>query len=183
MILKFNRYLTGSMSILAGLLIISLSASVILKSLLIISGILILIITIPNLILSLQMHKGKSYDFIDQLVMIVLALILMFSPISFITKTIGTIIFILALIKLIRTTDKIGQLQRDLYRYIIALILILVDPVDITKVVCWIMGLLLIVTGLILIFNLRLPKSRKPSSKEPIKQGVIDVDDYHVHHD
>lgn len=183
MILKFNRYLAGIFLILGGLLIISLSAKVILRSFLIITSLLILLITIPNLIATYKKKKGKSYEFYDGLMMVILAVILIFIPIDLVSKTIGTIIFVLSLIKLIKAQDKMNQFQQDLYRYIIALILIIVNPVDITKLVGWIIGLLLIVTGIILIFNIRLPKNPKKAPKPSKKEGVIDVDDYHVHHE
>ncbi len=183
MIFKYNRFLTGIILILGGLLIISLSATAILRTLIIIASLIILFSNIPSLIENSKAAKWKTYNFFDSLMMVIFAIVLLIFPPDFITKIIGGVIFGLSIINLIKAKDKIKQLQNDLYHYILALILIIVDPIDITKIVCWIIGLLVIVTGIILLLDIRLPKRSQPTkSEEPRRRtNVIDVDDFHVH--
>ena len=69
MIFKYNRFLTGIILILGGPLIISLSATAILRTLIIIVS-LIVLFSIPSLIENSKAAKWK-FNFFDSLMMVI----------------------------------------------------------------------------------------------------------------
>jgi hypothetical protein len=177
MVITYNRLITGLLLILSGVLIIMLSSELIVDAIQIIASFIILFTSIPLLLEYIQYirrYHRFPYKIWDTIFMIAIGLVLLFIPALIVGRMTGIFLIVLALANMLVARDKMEQFKKDAYRYIFGLILILVNPWEITSLIQWIIGLLLIVTGIILLLNIRLKKKNIKDS------NVIDVHDYDV---
>jgi hypothetical protein len=177
MVLTYNRLITAILLILSGILIIMLSSELIVDTIIIVASFIILFTSVPLFLEHIQYirrYHRFPYKIWDTMFMIIIGVVLLFIPYLIIGRMTGIFLIVLALANMLVARNKMEQFKKDVYRYIFGLILILINPQEITHLIQWIIGLLLIVTGIILLLNIRLKKKNIPNS------NVIDVHDYDV---
>lgn len=169
----------GIMSIILGLLLILIPNDVIIGVLQFILGFAVILFYLPVTIFHFYANFS-NYLKIRSLIFTILGFVILILGFNFIGSIVGTIMLVFLIIDLINSKDKKATFKKDLIKYIVALVLMVVGVSEVLGIMIIASGIVLIVIGIIkLIAESGLFDKKKKTStnnQTQIKGDFIDVE-------
>ena len=173
--MRKNFEIEGIISILVGVLLVFIPTDVIIDILRFILGFYLILAFIPAVIFAFIMDNKKSYICIRSLLMVILGIIIICFGMNYIGSIVGVILLVFLIIDLVKAPNKKERIKKDLVKYIIVFVLVVLGVEEFLHITVRVMGLLLLISGiLLLIINSKGGKNNKNNNK--IDNNVIDVD-------
>ncbi len=161
-------------SILIGLILVFIPSSVIINVLRFILGIGLILLFLPSTIIGLN-NRHLTYMGIRSLVFVTFGFVIIILGFDVVGTIIGSVLLILLLIDLFRSNNLLTTFKKDLVKYIIALILIVIGINKVVDIVVTVSGIVLIVVGLLSLILSEI-NIRHQIKKEKKNSNIIDVD-------
>jgi hypothetical protein len=170
----------GIVSLIIGIILIFLPATIILNILKFIIGGYLLLAFLPATLIAFSINQGKSFLAMKSLIMVILGLVIICCGFDIIGSIIGAILLIVLLIDLLNSPNKLETFKKDLIKYIISFVLMFLGINVLLNIGIRIIGIILIIVGIITIItnnkkNNNIPKNNTSNNKT-IEENVIDVD-------
>lgn len=171
--------LEGLFSVIIGLLLLLIPTYVIISVLQFILGAILIVFYLPITILHFHLNNN-DYLKIKSLIFTILGFVIMVFGFNVIGSVVGAILLVFLIIDLVKSNNKKETLKKDLIKYIIAAVLIVVGVNKVIDVVVIASGILLLIFGIIKLVAENIPKkeNKKTSNNNntKINEKVIDVE-------
>ena len=180
--MRKNFEFEGMLSILIGVLLLFIPTTLILNILKFILGFYLVFAFLPAVIMSFVTNSKTSYVSIKSLLMVILGIVIMCFGINHIGMIVGLILLVFLIIDLVNSSNKKERFKKDLVKYIIVFVLVVLGIELFLHITVRIMGLLILISGIILLITNS--KNNKNSNKnntsytnsQTLDESVIDVD-------
>jgi hypothetical protein len=169
---SFNRYLGGSILLtalfgaLAGILLIALDTSLLLKIIFVIMGIVTVFYSLPGIavgLMSISTGAGKV-TLIFSVLSAVLGFLMIFQHESYLMFFLGGYLIIFPLIEILLAKDKLVRLKAELPKLILGVVMLVVGPAGALEVLFDVAGWIIIVLTafytLLSLLSLKKPKNQ-----------------------
>lgn len=169
---SFNRYLGGSIlltalfGVLAGILLIALDTSLLLKIIFVIMGIVTVFYSLPGIavgLMSISTGAGKV-TLIFSVLSAVLGFLMIFQHESYLMFFLGGYLIIFPLIEILLAKDKLVRLKAELPKLILGVVMLVVGPAGALEVLFDVAGWIIIVLTafytLLSLLSLKKPKNQ-----------------------
>lgn len=170
--------LEGLFSVIIGLVLLLIPTNVIINVLQFILGAILIVFYLPITILHFHL-SNNDYLKIKSLIFTILGFIIMFFGFNVIGSVVGAILLVFLIIDLVKSNNKKETLKKDLIKYIVAGVLIVVGVNKVIDVVVIAAGILLLIFGIIklLVENIPEKENKKASNNNnKINENIIDVE-------
>ena len=169
---SFNRYLGGSIlltaliGVLAGILLISLDTSLLLKIIFVIMGVITVFYSLPGIAVGLMgiSTRGGKVTMIFSALSAVLGFLMIFRHESYLMFFLGGYLILFPLIEILFARDKLIRLKAELPKLILGVVMLVVGPAGTLEVLFDVAGWIIIVLTafytLLSLLSLRKPKNQ-----------------------
>lgn len=166
------------MGLLVGLLLLLLSASLLIKIVFVILGIITVISNIPGITLGLMNLESKEgkLELITSLISAIVGFLMIFWHSGILMIVLGLYMIILPIIGILTSSNKSARLKAELPKLILGVVLILVGPAQTLDFLFDVAGVCIIVLTLICAGYLSFQTVRKPKASTATTGNRIFVD-------
>lgn len=172
---SFNRYLGGSIllsaliGVLAGVLLIALDSSLLLKIIFVIMGVITVFYSLPGIalgVMSISTGAGKV-TLIFSILSAVLGFLMIFQHESYLMFFLGGYLLIIPLIQILIAKERLNRLKAELPKLILGVVMLVVGPAGTLEVLFDIAGWIIIgltaISTLLSLLSMRKPKDQTGS--------------------
>lgn len=171
--MKKTLQIDGIISIVIGLILLFIPSNFIINTLQFILGFILILLYLP--ITLIQLKLNNSYAIVKSLVLTILGFVIIFLGFDKIASVVGIIWLVFLIIDLINSKNKLETFKKDLIKYIVVLVLIVVGISKVFDIIIRIIGAIMIIVGIVSLF-LENKNTSKPNNNKVIGGEVIDAE-------
>lgn len=171
--MKKTLQIDGIISIVIGLILLFIPSNFIINTLQFILGFILILLYLP--ITLIQLKLNNSYAIVKSLVLTILGFVIIFLGFDKIASVVGVIWLVFLIVDLINSKNKLETFKKDLIKYIVVLVLIVVGVSKVFDIIIRIVGAIMIIVGIVSLF-LENKNTSKTNNNKVIGGEVIDAE-------
>lgn len=171
--MKKTLQIDGIISIVIGLILLFIPSNFIINTLQFILGFILILLYLP--ITLIQLKLNNSYAIVKSLVLTILGFVIIFLGFDKIASVVGVIWLVFLIVDLINSKNKLETFKKDLIKYIVVLVLIVVGVSKVFDIIIRIVGAIMIIVGIVSLF-LENKNTSKSNNNKVIGGEVIDAE-------